>query len=232
MNTGTGNQTGVEQTVTCPAGGLAAEFSKLLPQLLKLYPKDLTEGVEVPTGTVEDTGGTLAELSGTGGDQPAVDDVELIRRLLAGVVALFAAQQKGDAEGKQAVDGNEACSEKDAEVAGDGVQAQGEDPEPELTISADNSDVQDNSIAEMIAVLLFAYMQSDQGPAGEQEPTVIPAMGTTAAGEGLSARTRGRTVTPLIPGRTRQVLRRTETARSRCRRVTRHRKRLKSCCRR
>ncbi len=190
MNEGTGNQTGVEQTMTCPAAGLAAEFSKLLPQLLKLYSKDVTEGIEATAaGTIESTGRTLAELSGTGGDQPAVepvpDGVELVRRLLAGIAALFAAQQKDDGQDKQAVGGSEACSENNAQAPDDDVQALTDNPEPELTVFADNPEALDKNIVEMIALLLFACLQSAQGPATQQEQAVTPDMVAMTAGLGL-----------------------------------------------
>ncbi len=190
MQSGTGDQAVVEQTTTCPAGGLAAEFSKLLPQLLKLYANNAAEGLEVAAaGTSEGTSQTLTELTAMGNDQPAMepgaDGIELMKRLLAGIAALFAAQQQGDTEGKEAAGESQACSEKDAQAADD-VQAQGESPEPEVNIAADSSESQDKGIVAIIAVLLFGYLQPvQQQSADEQIPAATPDMQAIGAQLGL-----------------------------------------------
>lgn len=189
MNKAAGDQTGVGETVTRTPGALAAEFSKLLPQLLKLYSKDFTEGLEVTAaGTVESSGQTQTELSGMGGDQATVntdpDGIELMKRLLAGIAALFAAQQKGEAEGKQALGGSEAGSAEDAQGLSDDVSAQTDDPGAEVTIGTDNGEALDKSVGEMIALLLFGYLQSAQ-PDAEQQQSVTLDMGAIEARTGL-----------------------------------------------
>jgi hypothetical protein len=182
VNKGTGDQTAVEQTVTCAPGGLAAEFAKLLPQLLKLYSNNVTDGIEVSAaGTIESTGQTLTELSGAGGDQPTAqpgpDGVELLQRLLAAVAALFAAQQKGEAESTQACGESESDGDKDTQATDGEIQAQAGNAEPELTISADDPATLDKGIAQMVALLLYAYLQSAQDQTTEQKQIAAPENG-------------------------------------------------------